>query len=131
MANPEDFVILDVTMSKEPLGPLTAHGDNEWNDIVRWVTWGMIQAEESGVDSKNLDSMLKSNDPTIQRLLGVSGDLGTKLGISNDFMVDVIKQVGNYAEVYERHLGPDGLNIPRGPNNLWNNGGLLYPMAYR
>lgn len=131
MKNPDDFVILDVTMSKEPLGPLTAHGDNEWNDIVRWVVWGMMQAEESGVNSQNLSTMLKSNDPTIQRLLGVSGDLGTKLGINNDFMVDVIKQVGNYAEVYDRHLGPDGLNIPRGPNNLWNNGGLLYPMAYR
>ena len=131
MENPEDFVILDVTMSKEPLGPLTAHGDNEWNDIVRWVVWGMLQAEESGVNSQNLDSMLQSGDPTIQRLLGVSGDLGTKLGLENDFMVDVLRQVGNYAEVYERHLGPDGLNIPRGPNNLWNKGGLLYPMAYR
>ena len=131
MANPEDHVILDVTLSKEPLGPLTAHGDSQWNDIVRWVVWGMMQAEESGVSSANVDAMLSSSDPTVQRLLGVSGDLGSGLGLDNDFMVDVLKAVGNYAEVYDKHLGPDGINIPRGPNNLWNNGGLLYPMAYR
>ncbi len=131
MANPEDHVILDVTMSKEPLGPLTAHGDNQWNDVVRWVAWGMMQAEESGVDSTNVDQMLSSGDPTIKRLLGVEGESGAALGLSNDFMVAVLKQVGNYAEVYERHLGPNGLNIPRGPNLLWNEGGLLYPMAWR
>ncbi len=131
MANPEDHVILDVTMSKEPLGPLTAHGADEWNDVVRWVVWGMIQAEESGVTSENVDEMLKSEDPTIQRLLGVSGEMGTSLGIPDDFMVQVLKAVGNYGEVYERWLGPDGLDIPRGPNELWTNGGLMYPMAFR
>ena len=131
MANPEDHVILDVTMSKEPLGPLTAHGDNQWNDVVRWVVWGMTQAEESGVSSQNVDQMLSSNDPTIKRLLGVEGELGTSLGLSDDFIVNVLKEVGNYEEVYMRHLGPDGLNIPRGPNLLWTEGGLLYPMAFR
>jgi general L-amino acid transport system substrate-binding protein len=131
MADPSAHVILDVTMSKEPLGPLTAHGDNQWNDIVRWVSWGMMQAEESGVNSGNVDAMLSSDDPTIKRLLGVEGDLGSALGLSNDFMVAVLKQVGNYGEVYDRHLGPSGINIPRGPNNLWSNGGLLYPMAWR
>jgi general L-amino acid transport system substrate-binding protein len=131
MANPDEHVILDVTMSKEPLGPLTAHGDNQWNDVVRWVVWGMMQAEESGVSSQNVDEMLSSSDPTIQRLLGVTGELGTSLGLESDFMVEVLKQVGNYEEVYERHLGPEGINIPRGPNRLWNEGGLLYPMAYR
>jgi general L-amino acid transport system substrate-binding protein len=131
MANPDEHVILDVTMSKEPLGPLTAHGDNQWNDIVRWVVWGMMQAEESGVDSNNVDAMMRSEDPTIQRLLGVSGELGTSLGLPNDFMVRVIKEVGNYAEVYDRHLGPNGIDIPRGPNKLWKDGGLLYPMAFR
>lgn len=131
MANPEEHVILDVTLSKEPLGPLTAHGDDQWNDVVRWVVWGMMQAEESGVSSENVDAMLSSGDPTVQRLLGVSGDLGGGLGLDNDFMVDVLKAVGNYAEVYDRHLGPDGIDIPRGPNRLWNDGGLLYPMAYR
>jgi general L-amino acid transport system substrate-binding protein len=131
MANPEDHVILDVTMSKEPLGPLTAHGDNQWNDIVRWVTWGMMEAEETGVNSQNVDEMLASDNPTIRRLLGVEGEMGTSLGISDDFMVNVLKQVGNYEEVYNRHLGPEGINIPRGPNELWINGGLLYPMAFR
>ncbi len=131
MANPADHVILDVTMSKEPLGPLTAHGDNKWNDVVRWVAWGMIQAEESGVSSANVDEMLNSGDPVIRRLLGVEGEMGASLGLPNDWMVQVLKQVGNYAEVYNRWLGPDGLNIPRGPNELWTNGGLLYSMAFR
>jgi general L-amino acid transport system substrate-binding protein len=131
MAAPEEHVILDVTMSKEPLGPLTAHGDNEWNDIVRWVVWGTIEAEESGVSSENLDEMLNSDVPTIKRLLGVEGEMGDALGIPNDFMVNVIRAVGNYGEIYDRWLGPDGLDIPRGPNELWTNGGLLYPMAWR
>jgi general L-amino acid transport system substrate-binding protein len=131
MADPEEHVILDVTMSKEPLGPLTAHGDNQWNDIVRWVTWGMMEAEETGVNSQNVDEMLASDNPTIRRLLGVEGEVGDSLGLPNDFMVNVLKQVGNYEEVYNRHLGPEGINIPRGPNELWINGGLLYPMAWR
>jgi general L-amino acid transport system substrate-binding protein len=131
MADPNEHVILDVTMSKEPLGPLTAHGDNKWNDVVRWVAWGMMEAEEQGVDSQNVDQMLGSDNPTVKRLLGVEGEMGASLGISNDFMVNVIKQVGNYKEAYDRHLGPDGINIPRGPNELWIDGGLLYPMAFR
>ncbi|MCK5008447.1 MAG: amino acid ABC transporter substrate-binding protein [Spirochaetales bacterium] len=131
MANPDEHMILDLTMSKEPLGPLTAHGDNQWNDVVRWVSWGMMQAEESGVSSKNVDQMLSSSDPTIRRLLGVEGEVGNNLGLPADFMVKVLKQVGNYAEVYDRHLGPEGINIPRGPNRLWTDGGLLYPMAWR
>ncbi|MES9818680.1 MAG: amino acid ABC transporter substrate-binding protein, partial [Candidatus Thiodiazotropha sp.] len=128
---PDEHMILDVTMSKEPLGPLTAHGDNQWNDVVRWVVWGMMEAEENGVTSENVDQMKDSQNPAIQRLLGVSGGLGTKLGLSDDFMVGVLKAVGNYAEVYDRHLGPEGINIPRGPNRLWKDGGLLYPMAFR
>jgi len=131
MAVPEDHTILDVTMSKEPLGPLTAHGNDQWNDVVRWVTWGMMEAEEKGVSSTNLTEMLASNDPTIKRLLGVEGEVGASLGLSNDFMINVLTQVGNYEEVYMRHLGPDGIDIPRGPNELWINGGLLYPMAWR
>lgn len=131
MANPEEHIILDVTMSKEPLGPLTAHGDNKWNDVVRWVVWGMQEAEESGVSSENLGEMLNSDNPTIKRLLGVEGEVGASLGLPNDFMVKVIEQVGNYEEVYNRHLGPEGIYIPRGPNELWVNGGLIYPMAWR
>ena len=131
MANPEEHIILDVTMSKEPLGPLTAHGDNQWNDVVRWVVWGMQEAEESGVSSENVDEMLASDNPTIKRLLGIEGEVGDSLGLPNDFMVKVLEQVGNYEEVYNRHLGPEGIYIPRGPNELWINGGLVYPMAWR
>jgi len=131
MANPEEHIILDVTMSKEPLGPLTAHGDNKWNDVVRWVVWGMQEAEEVGVSSENVDEMLASDNPTVKRLLGVEGEVGDSLGLPNDFMVNVLKQVGNYEEVYDRHLGPEGIYIPRGPNELWINGGLIYPMAWR
>jgi general L-amino acid transport system substrate-binding protein len=131
MANPEEHIILDVTMSKEPLGPLTAHGDNKWNDVVRWVVWGMQEAEETGVSSENVDEMLASDNPTIKRLLGVEGEVGDSLGLPNDFMVKVLTQVGNYQEVYDRHLGPEGIYIPRGPNELWINGGLIYPMAWR
>jgi len=131
MANPEEHIILDVTMSKEPLGPLTAHGDNQWNDVVRWVVWGMQEAEESGVSSENVDEMLASDNPTIKRLLGIEGEVGDSLGLPNDFMVKVLEQVGNYEEVYNRHLGPEGIYIPRGPNELWINGGLIYPMAWR
>ena len=131
MADPREHVIINVTMSKEPLGPLTAHGDNQWNDVVRWVVWGMQEAEEQGVSSENVDQMLASDNPLIKRLLGVEGEMGTSLGISDDFMVHVLKAVGNYEEVYMRHLGPYGLDIPRGPNELWINGGLIYPMAFR
>ncbi len=131
MEHPEEHVILDVTMSKEPLGPLTAHGDDKWNDVVRWVAWGMMQAEESGVYSTTVDEALNSEDPTVRRLLGVEGEMGASLGIPNDWMVQVLRQVGNYEEVYNRWLGPAGLNIPRGPNELWTNGGLLYAMAVR
>lgn len=129
---PEDHVILDVTMSKEPLGPLTRHGDNNWNDIVSWVTYCTFQAEESGVTSANVDEMLGSDDPTIQNLLGVVGDLGQAMGISNDFCYQVIKQVGNYGEIYDRNLGPDTpFNLPRGLNEQYYNGGLIYSVPFR
>lgn len=131
MKNPEEHIILDVTMSKEPLGPLTAHGNNRLNDVVRWVCFGMMEAEELGVSSKNIDKMQKSDNPGIQRLLGITGKMGMNLGLPKDFMVKVIKSVGNYGEVYDRHLGPEGINIPRGPNRLWKDGGLIYPMPFR
>jgi general L-amino acid transport system substrate-binding protein len=91
----------------------------------------MQEAEEQGVSSENLDEMLASDNPTIKRLLGVEGEVGDSLGLPNDFMVKVLTQVGNYEEVYNRHLGPEGIYIPRGPNELWINGGLIYPMAWR
>ncbi|MCA9980304.1 MAG: amino acid ABC transporter substrate-binding protein [Anaerolineales bacterium] len=129
---PTDHVILDVTMSKEPLGPLTRHGDNNWNDIVSWAVNCTIQAEESGVTMDNVDEMLGSDDPTIQNLLGVAGDLGQALGLSNTFCYEVIAQVGNYGEIYNRNLGPDTpFNLPRGLNEQYYNGGLLYSPPFR
>ena len=130
--DPEAHEILNVTMSKEPLGPLTRHGDNNWNDIVSWTMYCTFQAEESGVTSANVDEMLGSDDPTIQNLLGVTGDLGQAMGISNDFCYQVIKQVGNYGEIYDRNLGPDTpFNIPRSLNEQYYNGGLIYSMPFR
>ncbi|MBI4771301.1 MAG: amino acid ABC transporter substrate-binding protein [Chloroflexi bacterium] len=132
MKVPGDHVILAVTMSKEPLGPLTRHGDDNWFDIVKWVTFCTFQAEEKGVTSANADQMLGSDDPEILNLLGVVGDLGQALGLSNDFCLQAVKQVGNYGEIYDRNLGPDTpFDLPRGVNNLWTNGGLLYSPPFR
>jgi general L-amino acid transport system substrate-binding protein len=132
LANPADHVILDVTMSKEPLGPLVRHGDDNWYDIVTWTVYCTIQAEELGIDSTNVDSFLGGEDPVIQNLLGETGDLGVAMGLSNDFCYQVIKQVGNYGEIYARNLGPDTpFNLPRGLNELYTNGGLLYSPPFR
>ncbi len=129
LKNFADHVILDVVMSKEPLGPAVAQGDDKWADAVHWVVYGMIQAEELGITSANVDSFLTSEDPVVRRLLGVEGELGAKLGLSNDFIYRVIKLVGNYGEVYERNLGP--FNLARGQNDLWTNGGLMYAPPFR
>jgi general L-amino acid transport system substrate-binding protein len=132
MKVPADHIILEVTMSKEPLGPLTRHGDNNWTDIVMWSVYCTIQAEEKGIDSGNVDDMLGTDDPEILSLLGVEGDLGQALGLNNDFCYQIIKQVGNYGEIYNRNLGPDTpFDLPRGINNLWFNGGLLYSPPFR
>jgi len=132
LAVPDDHTILDVTMSKEPLGPLVRHGDNNWGDVVMWTVYCTIQAEEKGVSSENVDEMLGTDDPEILNLLGVEGDLGQALGLNNDFCYQVIKQVGNYGEIYDRNLGPDTpFDLPRGVNNLWSNGGLLYSPPFR
>ncbi|HSG42352.1 MAG TPA: amino acid ABC transporter substrate-binding protein [Anaerolineales bacterium] len=132
LTNPEDHQILEETMSKEPLGPLVRHGDDNWFDIVKWTVNCTFQAEEKGVDSTNVDDMLGSDDPEILNLLGVEGDLGQAMGLNNDFCYQVIKQVGNYEEIYNRHLGPDTVyNVPRGLNSLWTDGGLLYSPPFR
>jgi general L-amino acid transport system substrate-binding protein len=132
LADPTAHVILDVTMSKEPLGPLTRHGDNNWGDVVTWVTYCTIQAEELGITSENVDDMLGSDDPVILNTLGVEGDLGLALGLSADFCVRVIRHVGNYAEIYDRNLGPDTpFNLPRGLNTLYRDGGLMYSPPFR
>jgi general L-amino acid transport system substrate-binding protein len=132
LKEPDAHMILDETMSKEPLAGAVYQGDPLWADAVRWTVFGLIQAEESGVTSANLQEMLASEDPTIRRLLGVEGELGAKLGLPNDFMVKAIEQVGNYAEIYDRNLGPDTpFNLPRGLNKQWTEGGLLYSPPFR
>ncbi len=132
LTTPSDHTILAVTMSKEPLGPLVRHGDDAWFDIVQWSTFCTMQAEEKGVTSANVDEMMGSDDPEILSLLGVENDLGSNMGLNNDFCYQIIKQVGNYEEIYLKHLGPDSpFNLPRGVNSLWTDGGLLYSPPFR
>jgi len=132
LADPSAHVILSETMSKEPLGPLVRHGDDNWFDIVKWTVNCTILAEDLGVDSSNVDDMLGIDDPKVLNMLGVEGDLGQAMGLDNDFCYQVIKQVGNYEEIYNRHLGPDTVyNVPRGNNSQWTDGGLLYSPPFR
>jgi general L-amino acid transport system substrate-binding protein len=130
LSNPDDHVILDEVMSKEPLGPVAPLGDDAWFNVVKWVVFATIEAEESGITSDNVENMIGSDNPVIARLLGGDGDLG--LGLDAGWAVDVIGAVGNYGEIYDRHLGPGTpFELERGPNELWTNGGLLYAPPYR
>ncbi|NPA91007.1 MAG: amino acid ABC transporter substrate-binding protein [Chloroflexi bacterium] len=132
LKNPEEHVILDVTLSKEPLSPAVLQGDSKWLDVVKWVVFATFQAEEFGITSQNVDDFKNSDNPGIRRFLGLEGDLGKGLGLTNDFAYRVIKHVGNYAEIYDRNLGPNTpFNLPRGPNSLWTDGGLLYSPPFR
>ncbi len=133
MADPAAHILLDLVISKEPLGPLTLQGDSQWSDVVAWTVYGVIAAEEKGINSGNVDSFASTTDPEIKRMFGLDDSgLGAKLGLANDWLVNVIKSVGNYGEIYERNLGPDTpLNIDRGPNKLWTQGGLLYSPPFR
>jgi len=127
LADPNAHIILPEIISKEPLGPLVRHGDNRWGDIAMWSLNCMINSEEMGITSANVDEMAKSDNPSIQRQLGASGDLGELLGIPNNFCHKIIAQVGNYAESFERNVGPDTpLGLERGLNAPWYEGGLLY-----
>lgn len=129
---PDDHVILDVTISKEPLAPAVLQGDPQWADIVSWTIYGLTNAEEYGITQENVGSFANTEDPNIRRLLGIEGELGAGLGLDNDFMVDVIGAVGNYGEIYNRHLGPEtDINIPRGQNALYRDGGLIYGIPFR
>jgi len=129
---PEDYMILPEIISKEPLAPAVRHGDNQWKDIVNYSVLAMINAEELGITSANVDEMLKSSDPKIQRFLGVSPGNGKALGIDEDFAYNIIKQVGNYGEVFERNVGVNTpLGIERGLNALWTNGGLMYSPPFK
>lgn len=130
--NPKDYMILPEIISKEPLAPAVRHGDNKWKDIVNYSVLALINAEELGVTSKNVDKMLKSKDPKIQRFLGVTGGNGEALGIDNKFAYNIIKQVGNYGEIFERNVGVNTtLGIERGLNALWTNGGLMYSPPFK
>jgi general L-amino acid transport system substrate-binding protein len=133
LPDPSAHVILDVTMSKEPLGPMVRHGDDQWFDIVQWTVFALISGEEFGITSANVDSVKASaTAPEVKRLLGLEGDLGAKLGLSNDWAYNILKLVGNYGEIYDRNLGPNTPTyIPRGLNNLYTNGGLLYAPPFR
>lgn len=131
--NPEDHVILPEIISEEPLTPVVPHGDEAWFDIVKIVMAGIIYAEAYGIDSSNVDQIAASDNIKAKRLLGTEGDFGQEaLGIKKTFMQDVIKQVGNYGEIYERNLGIDGIGLPRkGRNDLWINGGQIYAAPLR
>ncbi|HEY9615315.1 MAG TPA: amino acid ABC transporter substrate-binding protein [Microcoleaceae cyanobacterium] len=130
--NPNEHVVLDEVLSKEPLAPATANGDSAWSDVVRWSVFTLFEAEELGITSKNLAQFQTSKDPAVRRFLGLEGDLGKGMGVSNDFTARIVKHVGNYAEIYDRNLGPQTrLNLPRGKNNLWTKGGLMVSPPFR
>jgi general L-amino acid transport system substrate-binding protein len=125
-------MVLPEIISKEPLGPATRHGDDQWSDIVTWVLNATITAEELGVTMANVDQMKSSKNPEVLRLLGVDGSQGQELGLSNDWAYQIIKQVGNYGEIFERNIGVDTpLGIARGLNALWTEGGLMYSPPFR
>ena len=130
LGKPDAHQVLDVVLSKEPLGPLVADGDSQWFDVVKWVTYAMVEAEELGINSQNIDSFANTNDPEIKRFLGMEGNLGEDMGLPNDFAKRVVKHVGNYGEVYERNIG-EPFGLERGLNALWENGGLMYSPPFR
>ncbi len=132
LSNPDDNVILPEVISKEPLAPVVRQGDDQWFDVLRWSVYSMINAEELGVTSKNVDDMKKSDNPNIKRMLGTEGEQGKALGLSNEWAYNIIKQVGNYGEVFDRNVGEGSpLKIKRGLNALWNKGGLQYAPPIR
>ena len=131
-ATAADFIVLPEIISKEPLAPAVRHGDNQFADIVRWTQYAMIEAEEYGINSKNVDEMLKSDNPSIKRILGVTPGMGKALGVDEAWVVNIVKQVGNYGESFERNVGSGSpLKIERGLNKLWTQGGLQYAPPIR
>jgi general L-amino acid transport system substrate-binding protein len=128
-ASADEHIILPETISKEPLGPAVRHGDDRWFDIVKWSLFAMINAEELDLSSKTIDAKMNSYNPVIQRFIGAAGDLGKMLGVDKRWAYQIIKQVGNYGESFQRNLAP--LGIERGANNLWSKGGLMYAPPIR
>jgi general L-amino acid transport system substrate-binding protein len=134
LANPDEHMIMDVTMSKEPLTPAVPTGSGKWFDVVKTVAYVLINAEELGINSGNVDDMMTSDNIEVLRLLGVEGSFGQEdLGLAQDFAANIIRAVGNYGEIYDRYMGPEGdaFELPRGPNELWTNGGLIYAPPLR
>jgi general L-amino acid transport system substrate-binding protein len=132
LTNADDHVILNELVSKEPLGPVVRQGDDAWFKVIRWTLYALIDAEELGVDSGNVDGALTSPNPEVRRLLGSEGNFGEKLGLSKEWAFNIIKKVGNYGQVYDHNVGKDSpLKIERGLNRLWNKGGVLYAPPIR
>ena len=132
LAKPEEHAILPDVISKEPLAPVVRQKDDDWLMIVKWTLYAMLNAEELGVNSKNIDEALKSKKPDVMRLVGIEGTYGEDLGLTRDWAVRIIRHVGNYAEVYEKNVGVDSpLGIPRGLNHLWSQGGIQYAPPIR
>ena len=132
LPDPDAHMVLPEIISKEPLGPATRHGDDQWSDIITWVLNATVTAEELGVNSSNVDKMKNSNNPEIRRMLGADGSQGAELGLSNDWAYQIIKQVGNYGEIFENNIGVNTpLGIERGLNALWTKGGLQYSPPFR
>lgn len=131
--NPADHVILPELISKEPLGPLVRRGDDEWFAIVKWVIYGLIEAEEYGITQANVDQLkTSSQDPVVKRILGSGEDMGKLLGLDKEWMARALKATGNYGEIFERNVGPkSALGLPRGLNNQWSKGGLMYAYPLR
>ncbi|MFG1400049.1 amino acid ABC transporter substrate-binding protein [Roseixanthobacter pseudopolyaromaticivorans] len=132
MAKPGDHIVLPDVISKEPLGPVVRQGDDQWFNVVKWTHYAMLNAEELGVNSGNLDQALKSEKPDVKRLVGTDGNYGEQIGLTKDFAVRIVKAVGNYGEVFERNVGAGSkLGIPRGINQLWSTGGIQYAPPVR
>jgi general L-amino acid transport system substrate-binding protein len=132
LANSNDHIILPEIISKEPLGPAVRHGDDQWFDIVKWVVFAMLNAEELNITSKNVDEALKSTNPEIKRFVGTEGNFGEQLGLTKDWAVRIVRLVGNYGESFERNVGQGSpLKIDRGLNKLWNKGGIQYAPPVR
>ena len=132
LKDPSNAVILPETISKEPLGPAVRQGDDVWFNIVKWVVYAMINAEEAGINSRNVDKLREnSDDPNIKRILGVEGEMGKNLQLSNDWAYNIVKQVGNYGEIYSRNVEPLGLARRGSVNALWTRGGVLYAPPIR
>ncbi len=132
LTNANDHIILSDIISKEPLAPVVRHGDDQWFDVAKWTHFAMLNAEELGVSSKNVEEALRSEKPEVRRLVGTEGNYGEQLGLTRDWVVRILKHVGNYGEVFERNVGAGSkLGIARGLNALWNKGGLQYAPPIR